>query len=60
MAAALEASGQYRVPRKLGARPPATVPEGENTRIGLFVDVETTGLDTRRDEIIELAMVPFC
>ena len=28
-------------------------------RQGLFVDTETTGLDPARDEIIELAMVPF-
>ncbi|CAN5499102.1 3'-5' exonuclease [soil metagenome] len=59
MATALESSGQYRVLRKLVARLVLPVPEGEKTRIGLFVDVETTGLDTRRDEIIELAMTPF-
>jgi hypothetical protein len=29
------------------------------TRQGLFLDTETTGLDSARDEIIELAMVPF-
>jgi DNA polymerase-3 subunit epsilon len=59
MAAILERSGAFRVQRRLApllARtPPADVP----TRIGLFVDTETTGLDHARDEIIELAMVPF-
>lgn len=59
MAAALEGSGQYRVLRKLTTRSPRPRPEGEKLRIGLFVDVETTGLDSRQDEIIELAMVPF-
>jgi DNA polymerase-3 subunit epsilon len=59
MAAVLEASGQYRVLRKLGGRPPLTPPDGSATRLGLFVDVETTGLDPMLHEIIELAMVPF-
>lgn len=59
MAVALEASGEYKVLRKL--RPRATIrpPDGSPTRRGLFVDVETTGLDAARDEIIELAMVQF-
>lgn len=58
-AASLEASGLYRVLRRLEPRRPVQAPEGARLRRGLFVDVETTGLDTARCEIIELAMVPF-
>lgn len=59
MARTLEASGTYRVLRRLA--PPITVdsPPCQVTRQGLVVDVETTGLDAARHEIIELAMVPF-
>jgi DNA polymerase-3 subunit epsilon len=59
MAQALEASGDYRVLRKLKPRSPTEAPLGAKVRMGLFVDVETTGLDPSRCEIIELAMVPF-
>lgn len=70
MAAALEESGAYRVLRRLDpqaaiADPPdcagpdyADVPPGD-LRNGLYLDLETTGLDSARDEIIEFAMVPF-
>ena len=59
MAAALERSGGYRVLRRLAPLTPRAPPPGVRTRLGLFVDTETTGLDPARDEIIELAMVPF-
>ncbi|MGA0601527.1 3'-5' exonuclease [Caulobacter sp. KR2-114] len=59
MAQALEFSDDYRVLRRLAPRPDRGPPVGVPTRMGLFVDTETTGLDTAHDEIIELAMVPF-
>jgi DNA polymerase-3 subunit epsilon len=59
MAATLESTGTYRVLRKLARRPSREPPPGISVRQGLFVDTETTGLDPVRDEIIELAMVPF-
>lgn len=59
VAAMLEASGDYRVLRRLTPRPSKNATLAESVRHGLFVDIETTGLDVRRDEIIELAMVPF-
>ena len=59
MAEALEATGEYRVLRKIQHRPIINPPDGAPTKTGLFVDVETTGLNPDQNEIIELAMVPF-
>lgn len=59
MAKVLSASGRYRVQRRLEPRRTINPPDGSATRTALFVDVETTGLDSYKDEIIELAMVPF-
>jgi DNA polymerase-3 subunit epsilon len=59
MAATLDATDQYRVLRRLTSRSIIEPYDGSVTRLGLFVDVETTGLDPSRNEIVELAMVPF-
>jgi DNA polymerase III subunit epsilon len=59
-AEALEASGQYRVLRRLLPRPvaaPRLAAPGE--KLAIIVDTETTGLDHTRDEVIEIGMVAF-
>lgn len=59
MIEALVGTGDYRVLRRLKHQVVVNEPDGEETRLGLFLDVETTGLDVVRDELIELAMVTF-
>jgi DNA polymerase-3 subunit epsilon len=58
LAKQLEATGDYRVLRRLVPHPANLRPES-GARIGVAIDVETTGLDVARDEVIELAMVKF-
>ncbi|CAN5217155.1 3'-5' exonuclease [soil metagenome] len=59
MAEALAQSGDYRVLRRLVPRTEFAPTNGGEVRSGILLDVETTGLDPLRDEIIELAMVKF-
>ena len=55
-AAALEASGDYRVLRKLSRRREFAAEDGAVKR-GVILDIETTGLNATTDEIIELGML---
>src|SRR5882762_2025453 len=58
MAQTLEQSGDYRVLRRLPLRQHFSTPT-ELAKVGILLDVETTGLDTASDEVVELGMVKF-
>jgi DNA polymerase III epsilon subunit-like protein len=59
IAETLAKSPDYRVLRRLTPRSEFASCEGQATKVGILLDVETTGLNTAQDEIIELAMVNF-
>ncbi|WP_454719120.1 3'-5' exonuclease [Caulobacter segnis] len=59
MAAQLEASGRYRLLRRFESCTLAPIANAGLLKAGVYVDTETTGTDPLKDEIIELAMVPF-
>jgi DNA polymerase-3 subunit epsilon len=59
LARQLEASGHYRLLRRLTGNTLFADHDPDSLRQGVYLDVETTGKDAARDEIIELAMVPF-
>jgi DNA polymerase-3 subunit epsilon len=59
MARELEATGEYRILRRFRPKSVYEVPDSSATKIGILLDLETTGLDSSRHEIIEMAMVPF-
>ena len=54
VATALEASGEYRVLRKLTKRTQFCAPDGTPTKTGIALDIETTGLNQAVDEIQQL------
>ena len=58
MANGLEQSEDYRVLRRLVPRA-LSKPPVEDFKMGILLDFETTGLDTTKDEVIELGMVKF-
>lgn len=59
MARHLEATGNYRILRKLQRCLPVEHARPEFPRRGVILDTETTGLNHRADEIIELGAIAF-
>lgn len=59
MLRSLEATGRYRILRKLEPRKIADLRRPGFPLSGVIVDTETTGLDPRQHEIIEIGLVAF-
>jgi len=59
MVAHLAGTGRYRILRKLEPRPVATLIRPDFPLKAVILDTETTGLNHRKDEIIEIGAIAF-
>lgn len=59
MVAFLQATGRYRILAKLQPRPIVRLPDPAFPLRGVLIDTETTGLNWRTDEVIEIGAVAF-
>jgi len=55
----LDADDDYRVLRRLQNRSTYNEDDGSEKRLGVYLDVECTGLDYTKEAIIELGMIRF-
>lgn len=55
----LTSTGNYRIIKRFEPVESYCTTSDNETRTGLYLDTETTGMDPDEDKIIELAMVPF-
>lgn len=55
----LQATGRYRILKKLEPRIVAAMPRPGFPLTGIILDTETTGLNYRKDEIIEIGAIAF-
>ncbi|SCB38851.1 3'-5' exonuclease [Rhizobium hainanense] len=55
----LEVTGRYQILRKLEPRAISPSPKPGYPLRGIILDTETTGLDARKDEIIEIGLIGF-
>lgn len=55
----LSETGRYRILQKLMPRAIAPFPRPEYPLKGIILDTETTGLNARKDEIIEIGVIAF-
>ena len=59
MVRVLRETGRYRILKKLEPRPVTASPHPGFPLRGVIVDTETTGLNHRKDEVIEIGVVAF-
>lgn len=59
MVARLAATGRYRILHRLEPRPIAELLKPDFPLVGVILDTETTGLNHRKDEIIEIGLIAF-